>query len=127
MKSLSPMSFKDQFTPVGAHRPLTPALQGGAPHQGGVVPQQVPVTPIPWDGYVACGVKVQKDDKVQVALFDPQPMADADEVFQMVRLLLAAVAQRSGVVIWDTVPDGVKRHLRFEDGDSAASPTGQGS
>jgi hypothetical protein len=78
---------------------------------------------IPWAAFVACGLKVYRNDKVQVALFDPQPMITVDEAFQTLRLLMAAQGKKPGPIAWETVPEEVQRHFRFE-GDKPAIETG---
>jgi hypothetical protein len=87
--------------------PNDPALRGGIPLQ------RVPV--IPWEAFVACGLKVHRDGKIQLCLFEPQPMDTAEEAFQTIRFLLASQQGKPGPVSWETVPDEVKRHFRFQD------------
>jgi hypothetical protein len=83
------------------------------PKSGGVQLQRVPV--IPWEAFTACGLKVYKDGKVQPCVFDPQPMVTADEAFQVLRLLLASMSAKPGPVSWETVPEEVTKHFRFQD------------
>lgn len=91
--------------------PNDPALRGG------INLQKVPV--IPWEAFVACGLQVYKDGKIQPCLFDPKPMDTTDEAFQTLRFLLAGQQRKPGPVSWETVPDQVKRHFRFQDEQSA--------
>ena len=96
-----------------------PHIYSGNPPQaikGGIPLQKVPV--IPWEAFVACGLKVYKDDKVQVAVFAPEPMETADEVFQTIRLLIAAMGRKPGPIAWQTVPPQVQRHFQFKDEDN---------
>lgn len=95
-----------------------PRILGGIPPkalQGGIQLQKVPV--IPWEGFVACGLKVfdEQDKKVKVAIFDPQPMDEIDEAFQTLRLLIAAQSPKPGPVDWATVPEEVTRHFKIKD------------
>jgi len=105
--------------------PNDPALKGG------VSLQKVPV--VPWDTMVGIGVQVYKDEKIKLAIFDPQPMFEAEEAFQTLRLLMAVqqqtiksllaklgmarLARQPGPVAWDTVPESVRRHFCFKDDD----------
>ena len=107
MKPLAPMN---PTTSIGPTRPGQQIAPLGPQQQA--TPRQVPA--IPWDGFVAIGIRVHIDGEVQTAMFDPQPMGTADEVFQIVRLLLAAVRNIPGSVSWDTIPEGVQRHLRIQ-------------
>ena len=86
--------------------PNDPSLQGGVPLQ------QFPV--IPWNAYVACGLKVFKDDKIQSCIFAPQPMETPDEVFQVLRSLMAAQQNKPGPIAWETVPEEVQKHFAFQ-------------
>ena len=86
--------------------------------RGGIPLQRVPV--IPWEAFVACGMKVYLDGKIQACRFVPQPMITADEAFQTLRFLIAAQGGKPGPVAWDTVPDEVRRHFRFESDPPAA-------
>ena len=107
IKPMNPAKSSSPIAPTHPGRQIAPlGPQQQAP------PQQVPA--IPWDGFVAIGIRVHLDGEVQIAMFDPQPMGTADEVFQIVRLLLAAVRNIPGSVSWDTIPEGVKRHLRIQ-------------
>ena len=81
--------------------------------RGGVQLQRVPV--ISWDAFVACGLQVYESGKVRAAIFDPKPMEDADEAFQTLRLLVAAQGKKPGPINWDSVPEEVRRHFRFQD------------
>jgi hypothetical protein len=86
---------------------FTGALKGGVPLQ------RVPV--IPWNAFVACGLKVCLNGKMRSCIFDPQPMVTADEAFQVMRLLLAVQNPKPGPIAWETVPEEVQRHFRFMD------------
>ncbi len=99
-----------------------PAVQGGNPLLGGIPPQaiqggiplqKVPV--IPWDLFVACGLKVFHDKKVKVAIFVPEPMETADEVFQVLRLIMATQSPKPGPVKWETVPETVRKHFQIKE------------
>jgi len=81
--------------------------------KGGVQLQKVPV--IPWNQYVACGLKVYKDGEIQTCIFDPKPMVAAEETFQVLRFLVACQERKPGPVAWHTVPESVKKHFRFQD------------
>lgn len=92
--------------------------------KGGVQLQRVPV--IPWQAFVACGLQVYSDGKVQPCIFDPQPMVTADEAFQVLRFLMATQRPKPGPIAWKTVPEEVRRHFRFsgekaEDDESKSS------
>lgn len=89
--------------------------------RGGVQLKRVPV--IPWNAFVACGLQVFTNGKVQLAILDPQPMVTADEAFQTIRLLIAAMGQKPGPVAWDTVPEEVKRHFRFKGDEPPVRPS----
>ena len=80
--------------------------------QGGVQLQKVPV--IPWEAFIACGVKVYKDEKIRLAVFDPQPMVTADEVLDTLRFVIAAQRDKPGPVDWKTVPSEVQQHFTFK-------------
>lgn len=109
----------NQFNPPN---PMYPNNRLPAAIRGGVPLQKVPV--IPWDAFVACGLHVYKDGKVQACLFDPQPMETADEAFQTLRLLMAAQGKKPGPIAWDSVPPEVQRHFRFESDDQPVIETG---
>lgn len=103
----------------------------GSAFNGGVQLQRVPV--IPWDAFVGIGIQFFKDGKVKFAIFDPQPMIDAEDAFQTLRLLMAVQQQtiqslmhitkmaplkrQPGPLQWDTLPGSVKKHFRFKDED----------
>ena len=80
--------------------------------RGGIPLQRVPV--IPWEAFVACGMKVHKNGKIQPCVFSPETIIDADEAFQVLRFLFAAQQGKPGPVSWETVPEEVKRHFQFE-------------
>ncbi len=118
--------------------PGAPNMAGNPATQGGIPLTKVPI--IPWDAFVAGGLQVHKDEKIQPAVFDPQPMESWDEVVSVYRLLLSAQSQGLqaiaagmgkrpnrplGVVAWDTVPEEVQRHFRFRDKEDA--PNGGGA
>ena len=115
----------NRFGPINPNDPaIRAATRGGIPIQ-----QQKKVPVIPWDAFVACGLQVYRDDKIQLAVFDPQVVSvtgygvSADEVFQTLRLLLAAQGKKPGPIAWDTVPEEIKRHFKFQD-DKPAVETG---
>lgn len=113
------------------HKPNEPPIFGG------VSLQRVPV--IPWKIFVGIGIQFYKDGKVQLGIFDPQPMIDAEDAFQTLRLLMcvqqqtikalmyitkmAPLERQPGPLQWDTVPESVKKHFRFE-GDEPTIETG---
>jgi len=99
--------------PQGVFNPNDPALKGG------VQLQRVPV--IPWDAFVGCGLQVYKEEKIQPAIFEPNPMETAEEAFQTMRFLLAAQQRKPGPIQWDTVPPEVQRHFKFQP-DSPSNP-----
>ncbi|MHC4294754.1 MAG: hypothetical protein ACYSTL_04140 [Planctomycetota bacterium] len=118
--------------PIGGGN-SNPPPQVVDPLRGGGVPQSVPqpipqangppkeVTAFPWDVFVACELNTHKDDKAQKATFAPQWMSTPDEAFQTLRLLIAAFQWEHGPVAWDTVPEEVKKHFRFQDDESDAA------
>lgn len=70
---------------------------------------------IPWGEYVGCTILVYRDGKSQVCYLDPLPMTTADEAFQVMRFLMATQYRQVGSIAWDTVPESVQRHFRFQD------------
>jgi len=100
--------------PINPIGPINPNFNMNDPSlKGGVPLQRVPV--IPWEAFVACGLQVYKDGKVQLSLFDPKPMATADEVLQVMLLLISSQGKKPGPIAWDTVPEEVQRHFKFKD------------
>jgi hypothetical protein len=85
--------------------PNDPAIRGGIPLK------RVPV--IPWDAFVACGLRVHHEGKVKMAVFAPQPMETAEEAFQVLRLIVAAQGPKPGPIAWETVPETVRRHFQI--------------
>ena len=88
-------------------RSLPEAIKGGIPLQ------KIPV--FPWEAFVACGLKVFRDGKLKMATFAPEPMEEVDEVFQVLRLILAAQSPKPGPIDWKTVPLAVQRHFEIKD------------
>ena len=94
------------------HLPRRPAPPGQlSDAQGGVILNKIP-DPIPWDTFVACGLRVLHDGKPAVMLLDPQHTTDVDEAISLFRLLLALHTPKPGPLAWETVPEEVKRHFR---------------
>lgn len=85
--------------------------------RGGVELRQIPV--LPWNTFVGYMVHIHKDDKVQPAILDPQPVESPEEAFELMRFILAAQMRKPMAVQWDTVPKYVRRHFRAKDAKSA--------
>lgn len=111
------------FSPMNPNDPNGRAAINRATH-GGIPLQKAKEVPVfPWDAFVKCALHVYRDGKVQLALFDPQPMETAEEAFQTMRLINAAQLKKPGPIAWETVPECVQRHFKFED-DQPAIETG---
>ena len=89
------------------------------PANGGVELRKVPV--IPWDAFVACGLKVYSEEKVQIAVFTPNPMETIDEAFQVMRMMMAAQVQKPGPIHWETVPEEVRKHFTIREENAAGN------
>jgi hypothetical protein len=104
----------NRFGSINPHDPsVQKAIRGGIPLQK---QQNLPV--LPWDAFVGYGVGVWKDEKKQMANFEPQPMSSDDEVVETLRLLIVAAAaldRRPALLDWSTVPEAVQQHFRVFD------------
>ena len=87
--------------------------------RGGISLQQVPL--IPYEMFVACGIKTHFANEIRMAFFDPQPMETLDEVFQTLRFLISSQVPKPGPIKWETVPEEVQRHFRFESENSTGN------
>ncbi len=102
------------MNPNGRPRiPLRPAMPGQlSDAQGGVLLNQIPDA-IPWDAFVACGLRVLHEGKPTVVMLAPEHTTDVDEVVSLFRLLLSMHTPKPGPLAWETVSECVRRHFRF--------------
>ena len=78
--------------------------------------------PIPWDAFVACGLRVLNEGQPAVAMLAPKPTTDVDEAISLLRLLLAVHTPKPGPMAWETVPENVRRHFRFVGQPAESAP-----
>ena len=100
------------------HRPIAQQLadaQELANSQvGGLLLNKI-LDPIPFDAFVACGMRVLHEGQVAVFVFEPQPMTDLGEAVALFRLLVSMHTPKPGPLDWNTVPETVRRHFRSLD------------
>ena len=77
--------------------------------------------PSPYQAFVACGIHVYLDGKIQPVALDPQPIDSVDEAFQLLKLLITASRPKPAPLDWSTVPENIQRHFRFSKKDGIAA------
>ena len=81
-----------------------------------VQPQQKKMLVIPWEAYIAFGIHVFVDGKMNVAVFDPDPVEikTPEDALNLMRFILSAQGGKPGPADWGTVPEGVRKHFTFD-------------
>lgn len=92
--------------------------------QGGVLLNKIPPA-IPWENFVACGLRVLHDGKLVLFEFSPQPITEADEAVCLLRMLIAGHGSKPGPLAWETVPKSIQRHFRMLDPASVQPEKGE--
>lgn len=103
--------------------------------QGGALVNKVP-TPIPWEAFIGCGIRVFHEGKPAVFMLDLQTLSaeakechfianldDINESVGVILLLIGMLVPKQGPLDWATVPENVKRHFREVDTTTKQQPT----